>query len=62
MNRNLDRLAGAVAGVLCVIAGIYLLLSRGEGDALLDPLMTGVGIYFIAKGVYVWRALERAAS
>jgi hypothetical protein len=57
--------AGAVAGLTCIIAGLYLLSwtsqvaadksgTLGDTAGLLSALKTGLGIYFCGNGLGVW--------
>jgi hypothetical protein len=60
MSPNAARYGRTIAGIVCAIAGLYLLLARGGGDALLDPLMTGLGLYFLGHGA--WLAVTASAG
>lgn len=45
------------AGLLCVGAGLYLLQTQpADSNSLFGPLLHGMGVYFIGKGIFVWRA------
>jgi hypothetical protein len=44
----------SIAGLVAVGAGIFLLAHQNEsGDTWLEVLAHGVGIYFIARGLYM---------
>lgn len=40
---------------ICIVAGVYLisLESPGEGTTIFEAIATGMGIYFIGKGIAV---------
>lgn len=44
------RTAKLISGLVSVVAGLYLLVEGMGGDGLLDPLMTGIGLYFVGHG------------
>lgn len=52
------------AAVLCIGAGLYLLQTEpADAHSLFGPLLHGMGVYFIGKGLFVARAthLESAS-
>jgi hypothetical protein len=53
----------SIAGLVAVGAGIFLLAHQNEsGDTWLEVLVHGVGIYFIARGLYMIGSAINAAS
>lgn len=63
----MDRLIDAAAALASVGAGIYLLSKGSEpitvggqtGQSWLEILAHGIGVYFIARGVAMFRAAEQ---
>jgi len=46
------------AGLMCVGAGAYLLLSQTAApNSYLQVIGHGLGAYMIGKGIFVWRSL-----
>lgn len=57
--KSLDVLAAAG----CWAAGLYLITQQTQaGNSAFDVLFRGIGIYFLAKGFFVLRALHQAAE
>lgn len=62
--RGFTQFAGAVAGLVCVAAGVYLLQTSAIGDEgnWLETIAHGMGIYFIGKGIFVWISVVTQAA
>lgn len=53
MGGLIDFLAGAA----CVAAGLYLMTIQSVGETtVFVAIAHGMGLYFIGKGLFVWRA------
>ena len=54
MGRSIERfgiVSGILAFLLCLAAGVWILVnSEFDPD---DPLMAGIGLYFVGKAVFV---------
>jgi len=59
---TLQRLLGAVAALVCIGAGIYLLQSKSAGvtdqfgntsETVFDVFFKGFGAYFIGRGLWM---------
>lgn len=58
MSRALD----ALAVIVCLGAGAYLLLSQtADSSSYLQVLGHGIGGYFVAKGLWMARSLQLAS-
>jgi hypothetical protein len=55
----MTRLLAALSMFGSIGAGLYLLTSSSEaGNTMLDVLAHGIGVYFIAKGLYLGASLS----
>lgn len=58
--RRAGALVELVAAIGAIAAGLYLLTSQTEAqDSYLQVIAHGIGIYFIAKGVFMGASLAR---
>jgi glycopeptide antibiotics resistance protein len=58
MQRSKSGFVSGVVALLSVGAGLYLLASETEaGNSVFDIFLNGIGVYFIAKGIFMARAL-----
>ena len=55
-----SRFGGVVSGLVCIVAGVYLLQTQSSGveGNWLETIGHGMGIYFIGKGIFVWLSLN----
>ena len=53
------QLFGAVAALVSIGAGIYLLMSQSAAveQTVFDSMMHGIGAYFVARGLWMIREL-----
>lgn len=51
----MEKLFGVLAGIGCIIAGIYLITSNSASadTTVFDVLMHGIGAYIICRGVWM---------
>ena len=59
------NILGVIAGVVSVVAGIYLLQSQSASadTTVFDVMMHGIGAYFIARGLWMFQSfLVRGAA
>ena len=65
MMRSAGLVAGGVAGLTCIVAGLYMLSWTSKAEAehsgmfggttnFFSVLKTGLGIYFCGKGLGIW--------
>ena len=58
------NILGVIAGVVSVVAGIYLLQSNSASadTTVFDVIMHGMGAYFIARGLWMFQSLVKVAG
>jgi hypothetical protein len=58
---TVTKLAGVVAFLVSIGAGIFLLMSgsASEDTTVFDAIMHGMGAYFIARGLWMVQELGR---
>lgn len=60
-TRTLVRIAAAIAFLVCLIAGAWILYHVGF-KAKNDAIWTGIGLYFVGKAFFVGPMLLAAAE
>jgi hypothetical protein len=60
MGRGLLILVGIVSSLLCLGAGVFLII--GEASEQLGALPLGIGLYFIGKAFFVGPMLMSSAT
>ena len=59
----MGRFIDIAASVICIGAGLYLLSTESAADnSIFNPLLHGIGAYFVAKGLFVARSTHLAAE
>ena len=58
MNKLLGPYSAILAFVLCLAAGLWLLIFSGFDTS--DPIATGIGLYFVGKAFFVGPMLRHA--
>jgi hypothetical protein len=50
----------ALAAVIAIIAGIYMLTTQAATEnSIFNPLLHGIGLYFLARGIWMLRHAGR---
>jgi hypothetical protein len=59
-----SKVIGVLAGVACILAGLYLATteSASEEATIFDALFQAMGIYFIARGAWMIAMLGRTGA
>lgn len=59
-DRSYGKLVEIVAGLIAIGAGISLITTHAaESNSLFNPLLHGIGWYFIARGIWMIRQAGR---
>lgn len=54
----MTKVLALISAFGCIAAGLYLLDAQAAAeDSLIETLMHGIGIYFLAKGLYLGASL-----
>ena len=62
-KRDLPDVLGAVGGLICIIAGVYLFRSQTQdSSSYLMTIAHGAGLYFVGKGLFVLQSTARQSS
>lgn len=49
-----ERIFSVVSGAIAIFAGLYLLSTRAAGsNSMIEVLAHGMGLYFVARGIYM---------
>lgn len=56
----MGKVVEVVAAVVAIVAGVYMLTTQAAAaNSIFNPLLHGIGLYFIARGLWMLRHAGR---